>query len=44
MAGSIYDLLRHSRLNHRPEVVSGLFAEDCAELLKRFFQSRRMAL
>jgi len=41
MAGSVYDLLRHPRLNHRPEVVGGLMAEDCADLLKRFFQSRR---
>ena len=44
MAGSVYDLLRHPRLNHRPEVVGGLFGEDCAELLKRFFQARRMTL
>jgi len=44
MAGSVYDLLRHPRLNHRPEVIGGLMAEDCAELLKRFFESRRMAL
>jgi tRNA(adenine34) deaminase len=44
MAGSVYDLLRHPRLNHRPEVTGGLFAEDCAELLKRFFQARRMVL
>jgi tRNA(adenine34) deaminase len=44
MVGSVYDLLRHPRLNHRPEVVGGLLADDCAELLKRFFQSRRMAL
>jgi tRNA(adenine34) deaminase len=43
MAGSVYDLLRHPRLNHRPEVVGGLLAEDCAELLKRFFLSRRVA-
>jgi tRNA(adenine34) deaminase len=41
MAGSVYDLLRHPRLNHRPEVVGGLMAEDCGELLRRFFQSRR---
>jgi tRNA(adenine34) deaminase len=41
MAGSVYDLLRNPRLNHRPEVVSGLFAEECGELLKRFFQVRR---
>jgi tRNA(adenine34) deaminase len=44
MAGSVYDLLRHPRLNHRPEVVGGLFAEDCGDLLKRFFQSRRATL
>jgi tRNA(adenine34) deaminase len=44
MAGSVYDLLRHPRLNHRPEVMGGLFAEDSAELLKRFFQSRRTLL
>jgi tRNA(adenine34) deaminase len=41
MAGSVHDLLRHPRLNHRPEVIGGVMAEDCAELLKRFFQSRR---
>jgi tRNA(adenine34) deaminase len=44
MAGSVYDLLRHPRLNHRPEVVGGLFAEDCADLLKRFFESKRALL
>jgi tRNA(adenine34) deaminase len=41
MAGSVYDLLRHPRLNHRPEVVGGLLAEECGDLLKRFFQSQR---
>jgi tRNA(adenine34) deaminase len=44
MAGSVHDLLRHPRLNHRAEVVGGLMAEDCADLLKRFFESRRMTL
>jgi tRNA(adenine34) deaminase len=44
MAGSVYDLLRHPRLNHRPEVVPGLMAEECGDLLKRFFQSRRAVL
>jgi tRNA(adenine34) deaminase len=44
MAGSVYDLLRHPRLNHRPEVVGGLLAEECGDLLKRFFQSRRATL
>lgn len=41
MAGSVYDLLRNPRLNHRPEVVGGLMAEECGELLKRFFLSKR---
>jgi tRNA(adenine34) deaminase len=41
MAGSVYDLLRNPQLNHRPEVVGGLLAEECGDLLKRFFQSRR---
>jgi tRNA(adenine34) deaminase len=44
MAGSVYDLLRHPRLNHRPEVVGGLMSEECGELLKRFFLSRRAGL
>ena len=41
MAGSVHDLLRDPRLNHRPEVVGGLLAAECGELLKRFFLARR---
>lgn len=41
MAGSVEDLLRHPRLNHRPEVVGGVYEDECAELLTRFFESRR---
>jgi tRNA(adenine34) deaminase len=44
MAGSVYDLLRDPRLNHRPEVIGGLMAEECGDLLKRFFQSKRARL
>jgi tRNA(adenine34) deaminase len=44
MAGSVHDLLRHPKLNHRPEVVGGLMAEECGDLLKRFFQSKRIGL
>jgi tRNA(adenine34) deaminase len=44
MAGSVYDLLRNPRLNHRPEVIGGLMAEECADLLKRFFLVRRGGL
>ena len=41
MAGSVGDLLRHPKLNHRPEVVAGVMAEDCATLLREFFSNRR---
>jgi tRNA(adenine34) deaminase len=41
MAGSIQDLLRDPRQNWRPEVIGGMMEEECAELLKRFFQARR---
>ena len=42
MAGSVADLLRHHRLNHRPEVKAGVLAEECAAVLTEFFQSQRM--
>jgi tRNA(adenine34) deaminase len=41
MAGTLHDLLRHPRLNHRAEVVPGVLAEECALLLARFFEGRR---
>jgi tRNA(adenine34) deaminase len=41
MAGSVYDLLRNPKLNHRPEVIGGLMAEECGDILKRFFSSKR---
>lgn len=40
-AGSILDIVRHARLNHRVEVTAGVLAEDCSQLLKDFFTSRR---
>ena len=40
-AGSVLDVLAEPRLNHRPEVAGGLLADECAELLRAFFQSRR---
>ncbi|MEV5487589.1 MULTISPECIES: tRNA adenosine(34) deaminase TadA [Streptomyces] len=39
-AGSLWDVVRDRRLNHRPEVVEGVLAEDCAALLTEFFRSR----
>ncbi len=44
MAGSIVDLVRHPRLNHRPEVLAGVLAEECGEVLTRFFQARRQVV
>jgi tRNA(adenine34) deaminase len=41
MAGSLHDILRHPRLNHRPEVVGGVREEECAALLQAFFGERR---
>ena len=41
MAGSVEDLLRHPKLNHRPEVMGGVLESDCGALLKEFFESRR---
>lgn len=41
MAGSVGDLLRHPRLNHRPEVVAGVMASECGVELQRFFSVRR---
>ena len=40
-AGSVLDVLGERRLNHRPHVQSGLLAEECADLLRAFFASRR---
>ena len=41
MAGSVGDVLRHPRLNHRPEVRGGVEADACGELLRAFFAERR---
>ena len=43
MAGSVGDLLRHPRLNHRPEVVGGVLESECGALLREFFAERRRA-
>lgn len=40
-AGSLGDLVRDPRLNHKVEVLSGVLAEECSELIRRFFQKRR---
>jgi tRNA(adenine34) deaminase len=41
MAGSVADLLRHPRLNHRPAVTGGVLEDACGALLRDFFRARR---
>ena len=40
-AGSVLNVLEVPQLNHRPQVESGLLADECAELLRGFFAPRR---
>jgi tRNA(adenine34) deaminase len=39
--GSLWDVVRDRRLNHRPEVVAGVRESECAQLLSGFFAARR---
>ena len=38
---SVFDVVRDPRLNHRVEVVSGVFAEACGAVLRDFFEDHR---
>jgi tRNA(adenine34) deaminase len=39
--GSLWDVLRDTRLNHRPEVIGAVLAAECGEVLRDFFAARR---
>jgi len=39
--GSLWDVVRDRRLTHRPQVVGGVLADDCATLLTTFFAAHR---
>jgi tRNA(adenine34) deaminase len=39
--GSLWDVVRDRRLNHRPEVVGGVREQECGALLADFFAARR---
>ena len=39
--GSLWDVLRDPRLNHHPEVIGGVLASECGEVLREFFSARR---
>ncbi|MGI9141346.1 MAG: tRNA adenosine(34) deaminase TadA [Gemmatimonadaceae bacterium] len=41
MAGSVGDVVRHPRLNHRAEVRGGVLADESAALLRKFFAEKR---
>lgn len=40
-SGSVYDLVRSEKLNHKVEVYTGIMAEECGKILKDFFKARR---
>jgi len=40
-AGSVFELVNHSRLNHQMPVTSGVLDQECGELLREFFRQRR---
>ncbi len=40
--GSLWDVVRDRRLNHRPEVIRGVLAADCSAVLTDFFAGRRL--
>ena len=39
--GSLWDVVRDRRLPHRPEVVSGVLADECGAILSGFFKAQR---
>ncbi|SNR68635.1 tRNA(adenine34) deaminase [Haloechinothrix alba] len=39
--GSLWDVVRDRRLNHRPEVIGGVLAGECSALLDEFFAAHR---
>ncbi|MFC4001457.1 nucleoside deaminase [Prauserella oleivorans] len=41
--GSLWDVVRDRRLNHRPEVIGGVLESECAALLAEFFAGQRPA-
>jgi tRNA(adenine34) deaminase len=40
-ATTLYHILDDPRLNHRAEVISGVLANECGEILSRFFKQKR---
>lgn len=40
-AGSVFNIVQHSALNHRLEITAGVMAEECGSMLREFFAARR---
>ncbi len=40
-AGSRWDIVRDRRLSHRPEVLAGVLADECGEIVRTFLADRR---
>ena len=40
-AGSVFNIVQHSALNHRLECTAGVLADECSALLRNFFLARR---
>jgi len=40
-AGSVFNLLESSIQNHRAQITRGVLAEECGEILRKFFEARR---
>ena len=43
-AGSRWDLVRDRRLNHRIEVIPGVMADECGEVVRGFLEERRATI
>ena len=40
-AGSLYNFPKDMRLNHHPQIIGGICADECRTMLQRFFRMRR---
>ena len=41
--GSLWDVVRDRRLNHRPEVYGGVLEQECGSLMREFFVPHRLS-
>ena len=41
-AGSLYNISHDTRLNHRPEIITGICEDECRTLIQDFFREKRI--